>query len=83
MDYYKSNQISNKNENENIIDQGLLSFDDLYDSYQSFCNASMYVNNTSTSSMIVSKHYFENYISNELKQFIQFEKFIGVGWFES
>jgi len=83
LDYYKCSQITNKNDsnNENSIDQGLLPIDDLYNSYQSFCNASMYVNNTSN--MIVSKHYFENYISNELKQFIQFEKFIGVGWFES
>jgi len=40
----------------------------------------MYVNKTQH--MIVSKHYFEKYIASELKQFIHFEKFIGVEWLQ-
>ena len=76
LDYYKTNQLTNKKEIN--IDQGLLPIDELYISYQSFCNASMYVNNVFI--MIVSKHYFEKYILNELKQFIHFEKFVGIEW---
>jgi hypothetical protein len=79
LDYYKSNHLLNKKENV-LVYQGLLAFDELYLSYQSFCNASMYVNNNLT--MVVSKIYFENYISNELKQFIQFEKFISTEWLQ-
>ena len=40
----------------------------------------MYVNKTHN--MVVSKHYFEKYIAIKLKQFIQFEKFIGIEWLQ-
>jgi len=64
--------------NESISDynniNSLISFDDLYHQYHSFCNAFMYVNKVN--SLIVSKHYFEKYIEIYLKDYIQFDKFI-------
>jgi len=89
LHYYKHKSLSlldNKKEENTIENEvlteidGLISIDDLYLHYQSYCNASMYVNKSQY--MIVSKHYFEKYIVSELKQFIHFEKFIGVEWLQ-
>ena len=79
LEYYKKKTFSIK-KNENLTDDGIISIDDLYGSYQHYCNASMYVNKTHN--MVVSKHYFEKYIAIKLKQFIQFEKFIGIEWLQ-
>jgi hypothetical protein len=52
----------------------LISLDDLYNKYHSYCNAKMYVNKTT--SFIVSKNYFEKYAFQNMSEFIKFESFI-------
>jgi hypothetical protein len=78
--HYKDNL---KNKPDNFIDCSdcshyLITFDELYHQYNSFCNANMYVNKVN--SLIVSKHYFERYIKVFLNDYIQFEKFIDYNW---
>jgi hypothetical protein len=73
FDYYKANLL---NSEEKFPD--LISFDELYKQYHSFCHANMYVNKTI--SMVVSKDYFEKYINNILYKHVQFDKFIGNTW---
>lgn len=58
----------------NTHDNHLVSFDDLYEKYQHFIHANNTVNQLQT--MIVSKHYFEKYISYYLHYSIKFDKFI-------
>ena len=51
-----------------ITSNDILSFDDMYNYYTKFC--------IENDEKIVSKCYFENYISIHLKDYIKFEKFI-------
>lgn len=52
----------------------LISFDDLYSHYQSFVQEKSIVSQIKF--MVVSKHYFEKYITSYLNSFIKFEKFV-------
>jgi hypothetical protein len=74
LDHYKGilkNECNNDNTNT------LISFDELYHQYHSYCKAFMYVNKVNC--LIVSKHYFEKYITNYLKDCIEFDKFVDKG----
>lgn len=67
LEYYKSTVVANNN--------SLISFDDLYNYYQTFICANSVVNKT-TSNLVVSKHYFDKYITYSLHSCICFDKFI-------
>lgn len=53
----------------------LISIDDAYQFYCSFCNKGK--------TKIVSKRYFEKYVSTYLATHILYEKFISIEWFET
>lgn len=74
LDYYKNNLLNNV-----ITEKEMISFDELYNQYHSFCNANVYVNKTI--SMVVSKVYFEDYIKYKLYKYIEFDKFISTNWY--
>jgi hypothetical protein len=82
LNYYKNKMYFFK-ENK------LISFDEIYIEYQTYCHAinciHQFNTNTSTNTnfMIVSKHYFETYLKNQLADFIHFDTFITSQWFES
>jgi translation initiation factor 2 beta subunit (eIF-2beta)/eIF-5 len=56
----------------------IISFDDLYQSYKNYINAKSLVEQKVN--LIVSKQFFEKYITNQLSEFIKFEKFVSSEW---
>ena len=75
LDNYKEKSILNS---ESVND--LISFDDLYKSYRTFCQAKVIVEKTVC--LIVSKQFFEKFVSHHLHNFIQFEKFVNTDWLQ-
>lgn len=81
------NTLKNKynNENNEIIDidcsNVLISFDQLYEQYRSFCYSDLYINKPNC--LIVSKQYFEKFIEENLKEYLEFDKFISCNWIYS
>lgn len=79
LDNYKENikkSISDSNSSSN----DLISFDDLYKSYRTFCHAKVIVEKTVC--LIVSKQFFEKFVSHYLHNFIQYDKFITTDWLQ-
>jgi hypothetical protein len=76
LQHYKQIEIHNKTET-------FISFDELYTNYQIYCHANNCVNQSETTCMIVSKHYFEKYLQKQLSEYIQFESFVSREWIES
>jgi hypothetical protein len=68
-----SNNIINNNSNKELI-----SFDELYKSYKSYCVAKQIVDKQVNP--IVSKQFFEKFLLHELQQYIQFDKFVSSQW---
>ena len=69
-----------KNTNKSCIETtDIVSFDDLYQSYKNYINAKSIVDQKTN--LIVSKQFFEKYITNQLSKFIKFEKFVSSDWF--
>ena len=66
------------NANKTELQTDIINFDDLYQSYKKYINAKTIVENKI--SLIVSKHYFEKYILNQLSDFVQFDKFVSSEW---
>lgn len=70
----------------NIINTGLspnvdiISFDDLYQSYKTYFKAKGTVEQKNYP--IVSKHFFEKYITNQLTIYIKFDKFVSSEWLQ-
>jgi hypothetical protein len=62
-------------------DVSLISFDDLYQNYKSYIHAKNEVEQSF--SPIVSKHFFEKFISQKLTEYIKFDKFVSSDWFLS
>lgn len=68
----------------NLVNIGLnpnteiISFDDLYKSYKNYINAQSILEQKVI--LIVSKQFFEKYITNQLYVFIKFEKFVSSEW---
>jgi hypothetical protein len=56
---------------ENNLTTMLISFDDAYNYYYKFCNIKSY-------KFIVSKRYFEKYLTHKLTDYIVYEKFIKI-----
>jgi hypothetical protein len=59
----------------------LISFDDLYQNYKSYIQAKNAVENAFHP--IVSKHFFEKFLSQYLVEYIKFDKFVSSDWFLS
>lgn len=68
----------------NIVNMGInpisdiISFDDLYQLYKNYINAKTIVNQKIN--LIVSKQFFEKHITNQLSEFIKFDKFVSSDW---
>ena len=62
----------------NNSNKELISFDELYKSYKSYCIAKHIVDKQVTP--IVSKQFFEKFLLHELQQYIQFDKFVSSQW---
>lgn len=63
----------NGNENENDNKLALISFDDIYNYYYTFCNKK-------SLRFVVSKRYFEKYLYYKLSDHIVYDKFIEPEW---
>jgi len=59
----------------------LISFDELYQNYKSYFQAKNTVEGIF--SPIVSKHFFEKFLSQKLTEYIKFDKFVSYDWFLS
>lgn len=70
---YKFN-IKNTNSITNNEDEKLVSIDELYEHYRSYCYAKRTMHEKTTP--IISKQYFEKHIQKHLEAFIKFEKFV-------
>jgi hypothetical protein len=70
--YYKQQQ--DKKEQ----DVSLISFDELYQNYKSYIQAKNAVENSF--SPIVSKHFFEKFLSQYLAKYVKFDKFVSSDW---
>jgi hypothetical protein len=62
-------------------ESNLISFDDLYQSYKSYIQAKTIVDKVFRP--IVSKHFFEKYLSNKLTIYIKFDKFVSSEWLQN
>ena len=59
----------------------LISFDELYQNYKSYIQAKNAVENLFHP--IVSKHFFEKFLSQYLAEYVKFDKFVSSDWFLS
>ena len=66
------------NHSINNSNKELISFDELYKSYKSYCVAKQIVDKQVNP--IVSKQFFEKFLLHELHQYIQFDKFVSSQW---
>jgi hypothetical protein len=62
-------------------ESNLISFDDLYQSYKSFIQAKTLVDKGFRP--IVSKQFFEKFLSNNLTKYIKFDKFVTSEWLQN
>jgi hypothetical protein len=62
--------------NESATD--LISIDDLYQGYKSYYKAKGIVEQKNY--LIVSKHFFEKFLTNQLSNYIHFDKFVSSDW---
>ena len=65
---------------DEIGENSIISFDDVYDYYFNFYNKNKIGND---SKYIVSKKFFEKYLCLNLSNFIEFEKFISTEWYKN
>ena len=72
--YYKQQQQDKKEQ-----DVSLISFDDLYQNYKSYIHAKNAVENLFHP--IVSKQFFEKFLSQYLAEYVKFDKFVSSEWF--
>ena len=83
---YKMGKKANMNkekekEKENEKEKELISFDELYKSYKSYCQAKNIVDKHVLP--MVSKHFFEKCLLHELTTFIKFDKFVSSEWLQT
>jgi hypothetical protein len=79
LETFKATQkMSIINNSINHSNKELISFDELYKSYKSYCIAKHIVDKQV--SPIVSKQFFEKFLLHELQQYIQFDKFVSSQW---
>ena len=77
---YKSNIINSSFTNLQNSNVDIISFNDLYQSYKLYFKAKGNVEQKIY--LIVSKHFFEKYITNKLANYIKFETFVSSEWLE-
>ena len=65
---------------DNITNE-LISFDELYQNYTSFCQAKVVVDKSFCP--IVSKQFFEKFLHHYLSEYVKFDKFISSEWLQS
>jgi hypothetical protein len=58
----------------------IISFDELYQSYKNYVNAKSLVEQRPY--LIVSKQFFEKSVTNQLSEFIKFDKFVSSEWLQ-
>jgi hypothetical protein len=58
----------------------IISFDELYQSYKNYINAKSLVEQRPN--LIVSKQFFEKSVTNQLSEFVKFDKFVSSEWLE-
>ena len=75
LEYFKAQK-----KNDFINDTTLFSFDDLYRSYKSYFQAKNVVEKSFCP--IVSKNFFEKFISYHLMNYVKFEKFVSSEWLQ-
>ena len=73
MNLYKSSLTS-------LESSELISFDDLYNGYKTYFVAKGVIDMKSY--LIVSKQFFEKFLTNQLSMYIHFEKFVSSEWFQ-
>ena len=71
LELFKSNTL------ESVVTD-LISFDDLYQGYRNHFKSKGLIEQRTFP--IVSKQFFEKYLTNQLTTFIQFEKFVSIEW---
>ena len=64
-----------------LTEMSLISFDDLYQNYKSYVQAKLVVEKSFHP--IVSKHFFEKFLSHFLVEYIKFDKFVSSDWIKS
>jgi hypothetical protein len=72
LETYKSNVNNIKKKND------IISFDELYKGYKSFCQAKQIVDKRILP--LVSKQFFEKFVCQELNEHIKYEKFVSSEW---
>jgi len=77
---YKSNTINSSFTNLQNSNVDIISFNDLYQSYKMYFKAKGNVEQKIY--LIVSKQFFEKYITNKLTNYIKFETFVSSEWLE-
>ena len=68
-------------QNELVDELSLISFDELYKNYKSYIHAKLIVDKIVHP--IVSKHFFEKFLSHYLSEYIKFDKFVSSDWLQS
>jgi hypothetical protein len=72
-EFLQSYKLQNSNMNADII-----SFDDLYQSYKLYLKAKMVFGQNGNP--IISKQFFEKFLTNQLSEYIKFDKFVSSEW---
>ena len=72
--------LDNYKKQQKLDELTLISFDDLYQSYKSYFQAKNVIEKTFCP--IVSKHFFEKFLSHYLFDFIKFDKFVSSEWLQ-
>jgi hypothetical protein len=75
LDHHKNKLIQTNN-----AEQQLISFDDLYQDYKTYFKSKGILDQKVLP--IVSKHFFEKYVTNKLTNFITFDKFVSSVWLQ-
>jgi hypothetical protein len=78
---YKLQKVLEDNQDK-VVD--IISFDDLYESYKTYFNAKkmlcMKSNGEQKINPIISKQFFEKYITTQLTKYVKFDKFVSSEW---
>lgn len=75
LEHHKNKLIQTNN-----AEQQLISFDDLYQDYKTYFKSRGILDQKVLP--IVSKHFFEKYVTNKLTNFITFDKFVSSTWLQ-
>lgn len=78
---YKFNKFTNLVKVDVNLNIEIISFDELYQSYKNYITAKSIVEQKAN--LIVSKQFFEKYITNQLSEFIKFDKFVSSEWLQT